>query len=1109
MPVPPKGSVMRVRKKKYLVLSLLFIFFFVALLLGIIGLPKLEVAAETQEKPILWSISDAVKKNEAITLQGHYLYEKDNTKVIMAKNTGKEPTVMPSEYEEITQFLSQDEDGEGLIFKFPNHLESGCYDIWVVTSYGTSNPITLNCARPLYIDQEASYAGLPIQIVGRNFLQYEFGVGDLDSSLRNVKVKLVSTTNAELEYNAVVKTEESFPDWLSASGQAIDETNPYRITFTTPDAEPGIYKVLVSNDGKDFRGLYYPQTLEIKEKKAQNWNTTVFGTEYLSHIGNDPLDLQVYWAQDLNYTNVVTMTPFASEPTKHSVEQCANDIAEVQTFTTSVVNAIKDLKNRGGGVVYFPEGNYYLGDISDKDYIAENVLFVGAGQDKTKIYYAGANRSTWIRSYASKVGFARMTMEQWDISDSTKKPDNVLALFDIGGTDKMIETQTTKNKFIVDMKFRFSLEPSTGGENRRCYNTVSGQKNFVYRNIDWEGGQTTLSCNVYQYAKLENIVAKFDGGNSNLQCNTKYATLENISIEAMQTNGHGYVCKAGVYVGNCSVKNVGVIGENASNKGEAIMFEPASGYFSTGTLASATARTFTTNLLAGNEVDMNTQLLYNQFAIYIVGGTGAGQMRIFNRPTNAIESGSTSNVYSLAENEKDWDVIPDNTSKYTITCPLEGNTVYRLKAEHCLKGIYLYANCFDTVVAECETIDTEGIYVDGTSCAENGRTLGNANIRIVNNSVKGVSPCTGKGGIVTRLNSWGDNLNFGTPMRNITIRGNVLTHTVKASGTTYYSAKSEMSDMRGIAIVSTRSSGIASKVDYKLVVIESNTVNNSENGIYVGAYADGVVIQYNNIENTSRKAVDIDASRATNVYNLEQATITYILNGGTNATSNPKTYSEGIAVSLADATKDGYTFKGWYTDEYFTNQITEIPATQKGAVTLYARFVKIPVTRNITYVLDGGVNSTSNPLTYVEGSVFTFFSATKEGYTFEGWYEESSFTNKVTEISVRQTGDITLYAKFVKNAEEPPVSSEQPELPSDSSGETNSSTESATDPETSVDTNSSDTETRPPDSSTNQSQNSNETPLGGCFGSVSNFSLVGIVLLMTGLIVFRKKQKEK
>lgn len=72
-------------------------------------------------------------------------------------------------------------------------------------------------------------------------------------------------------------------------------------------------------------------------------------------------------------------------------------------------------------------------------------------------------------------------------------------------------------------------------------------------------------------------------------------------------------------------------------------------------------------------------------------------------------------------------------------------------------------------------------------------------------------------------------------------------------------------------------------------------------------------------------------------------------------------------------------------------------------------------TYKIEYELDGGTNASSNPTTYTAGTeTFALADATREGYRFDGWYKESSFTTKVTQIVKGSTGDITLYAKWTK-----------------------------------------------------------------------------------------------
>lgn len=143
-------------------------------------------------------------------------------------------------------------------------------------------------------------------------------------------------------------------------------------------------------------------------------------------------------------------------------------------------------------------------------------------------------------------------------------------------------------------------------------------------------------------------------------------------------------------------------------------------------------------------------------------------------------------------------------------------------------------------------------------------------------------------------------------------------------------------------------------------------------------------------------------------------TIQYELNGGTNASENPDTYTDqSETIVLADAKYTGYTFMGWFTDAEFETQITEIPAGSTGDYVLYAKWSAI--TFEITYNLSGGSNNAANPATYTALDAVEFKNPTKKGYTFAGWFSDSAYTEKVTNIAKGSTGAVTLYAKWTVN----------------------------------------------------------------------------------------------
>lgn len=109
--------------------------------------------------------------------------------------------------------------------------------------------------------------------------------------------------------------------------------------------------------------------------------------------------------------------------------------------------------------------------------------------------------------------------------------------------------------------------------------------------------------------------------------------------------------------------------------------------------------------------------------------------------------------------------------------------------------------------------------------------------------------------------------------------------------------------------------------------------------------------------------------------------ISYVLNGGTNAETNPGFYVYGTGVeSFGDASRDGYTFAGWYSDGDFNTGIESIGTTHTGDITLYAKFVALPsvieagthsLTAGVQYQLGSTVTQVSgDSSTYMGGSIF-------------------------------------------------------------------------------------------------------------------------------------------
>ena len=148
---------------------------------------------------------------------------------------------------------------------------------------------------------------------------------------------------------------------------------------------------------------------------------------------------------------------------------------------------------------------------------------------------------------------------------------------------------------------------------------------------------------------------------------------------------------------------------------------------------------------------------------------------------------------------------------------------------------------------------------------------------------------------------------------------------------------------------------------------------------------------------------------------LENYTITYNLNGGSNHADNPANYTvETETITLRDAAKANYTFAGWYASADFSGEkVTEITKGSSGNKELWAKFLE---NYAITYHLDGGSNHADNPAKYtVETETITLKPAEKADHIFFGWYASADFSGeKVTEIRKESSGNKELYAKFIE-----------------------------------------------------------------------------------------------
>ena len=141
-------------------------------------------------------------------------------------------------------------------------------------------------------------------------------------------------------------------------------------------------------------------------------------------------------------------------------------------------------------------------------------------------------------------------------------------------------------------------------------------------------------------------------------------------------------------------------------------------------------------------------------------------------------------------------------------------------------------------------------------------------------------------------------------------------------------------------------------------------------------------------------------------------TITFDPNGGS-VSQTSKTVAYGSAYGdMPTPERTGYTFTGWYTASSGGMKTTgETSVTTASDHTLYAHWTANTYT--VTFDANSGsVSPTSKTVTY-DSTYGDMPTATRTGYTFDGWYNAPSGGSKVTDAtSVTTDSDYTLYAHW-------------------------------------------------------------------------------------------------
>ena len=134
-------------------------------------------------------------------------------------------------------------------------------------------------------------------------------------------------------------------------------------------------------------------------------------------------------------------------------------------------------------------------------------------------------------------------------------------------------------------------------------------------------------------------------------------------------------------------------------------------------------------------------------------------------------------------------------------------------------------------------------------------------------------------------------------------------------------------------------------------------------------------------------------------------TVTFVANGGT--TPSPLT-DINVITTLPNSVRSGYQFLGWFYDDSTFELRVKIGDTITNDINVYANWQKL---YTLSFNTMGGTSI--SPMNDVYMISYNLPIPVRTGYTFIGWYYESTYVTSV-EIGDLLNNNITIYAKWVE-----------------------------------------------------------------------------------------------
>ena len=198
----------------------------------------------------------------------------------------------------------------------------------------------------------------------------------------------------------------------------------------------------------------------------------------------------------------------------------------------------------------------------------------------------------------------------------------------------------------------------------------------------------------------------------------------------------------------------------------------------------------------------------------------------------------------------------------------------------------------------------------------------------------------------------------------------------------------------------------------------------TNNGTISGGEFSGEVTNNKTISGGTFSGTVINGEDGTIAEGVSIPNLKFIVTFDNEGTRTTAIIDDGDKLTAPAApTKEGYRFGGWYYDNSGSKAKWNFDTdTVTRAMTLTAKWVR---TYTVTFETSGG--SAVDPVTVDAGSTVTKpADPTKSGYTFGGWYKDSTLQTPWDFANGTVTADTTLYAKWTANPPAPSYDDSDP-----------------------------------------------------------------------------------